>query len=96
MQDDAFEWDDAKAAANWRRHGVSFEMAREAFRDAFAVEWADLGQDTAEQRFAMLAVCEGRVLFVAYALRGERIRIISARKAVPHEQRRYHEENRGG
>ena len=42
----------------------------------------------------MLAVAEERLFFVAYTLRGERIRIISARRAEPHERRRYHEENR--
>jgi hypothetical protein len=41
MQGEEFEWDDAKAALNWLNHGVSFEMAREVFRDIFAVEWTD-------------------------------------------------------
>lgn len=94
MQDDEFEWDDGKAASNQRDHGVTFEMAREAFRDAFAVEWIDDRQDAAEPRFAMLAMVESRLLFVAYTMRGDRIRIISARKAEPQERRRYHDENR--
>jgi len=37
MRDDDFEWDRAKAAANLARHGVSFEAARLAFSDAFAI-----------------------------------------------------------
>ena len=37
---------------------------------------------------------EGRLLFVAYTMRGEKIRIITARKAEPYERRRYHEETR--
>lgn len=41
MQDDHFEWDDDKAARNWRDHAVTFAMAREAFQDPFAVEWED-------------------------------------------------------
>ena len=41
MRDDEFEWDDGKAAANWRKHGVSFEMARQSFQDGFAIEWID-------------------------------------------------------
>lgn len=93
MQDDHFEWDDDKAARNWRDHGVSFEMAREAFHDGFAVEWLDLGQDSNEERYAMIAMVEGRLFFVAYVMRGERIRIISVRKAVPFERRKYHDEN---
>jgi uncharacterized DUF497 family protein len=94
MHDDEFEWDDAKAAHNWREHGVTFEMARDAFRDAFAVEWPDDAQNAGEPRFAMLGMVEHRLLFVAYSLRKDRIRIISARKAEPHERRKYHEKNR--
>jgi uncharacterized DUF497 family protein len=94
MPDGNFEWDDDKAAQNWRDHGVSFEMAREAFMDPFAVEWVDAEQDPSEERYAMIALVESRLLFVAYAMRGERIRIISARKAEPYERRKYHDENR--
>lgn len=42
----------------------------------------------------MIATVETRLLFVGYTMRGERIRIITALKAEPHERRRYHEENR--
>ena len=94
MQDDEVEGDDAKAIRNWRSHAVSFDMARDAFRDAFAIEWSDDMQDPIERRFVMLAMVEQRVLFIAYTLRGDRIRIISARRAEPHERRRYHDENR--
>ncbi|MGD0960227.1 MAG: BrnT family toxin [Methylomonas sp.] len=38
MQDDFFEWDDAKAATNLRIHGVAFPYAVKAFRDLFAHE----------------------------------------------------------
>ena len=41
MQDAVFEWDDEKAALNWRRHGVAFSLAVLAFRDPFALEWID-------------------------------------------------------
>lgn len=94
MQDEHFEWDDDKAVQNWRDHGVSFEMARDACRDAFGVEWLDLTQDQSEERYAMIAMVEERLLFIAYVLRGDRIRIISARKAEPYERRKYHDENR--
>jgi uncharacterized protein len=94
MQDEEFEWDDAKAASNRADHGITFEMARETFKDAFAVEWVDNRHDDNEERFGLLGMVEHRLLFVSYTLRGERIRIISARKAEPHERRRYHNENR--
>ena len=41
MQDYEFEWDDDKAAANLRDHGISFEVARNAFDDIFGVEFED-------------------------------------------------------
>lgn len=94
MQDDDFAWDDDKAARNLRDHAVTFEMAREAFGDPFAIEWTDMVQDPNEERYAMIGMVENRLLFVAYTLREGRTRIISARKAEPYERRRYHEENR--
>jgi uncharacterized DUF497 family protein len=93
MKDAEFEWDDAKAARNWRKHGVSFEMAREVFKDPFAIEWTDDRHGDTEERFVTIGMVEGRLLFVASTLRVERIRIISAREAEPNERRRYHNEN---
>ena len=93
MKSDEFEWDDAKAASNRRRHKITFEQAREVFADPFIVEWIDEGQDENEQRFSALGMVENRLLFVAYAIRGSAIRIISARRAESFERRRYHEEN---
>ncbi len=94
MQDDEFEWDDVKAAINERDHHVTFKMARAAFRDALAISRVDRGHPDPEERYAWLGMVEDRLLFVSYTLRDERIRIISARKAEPHERRRYHNENR--
>ena len=93
MQDDAFEWDDVKAARNRLHHHVSFEMAREVFKDLFAVEWTDDNQDSGEDRFVTVGMADGRRLFVSHTLRGERIRIISARLAESYERRRYHNED---
>lgn len=90
MDNEGFAWDDNKAALNWRLHGVTFEMARDAFKDPFAIEWMDAAQDPNEERYAMIAMVENRLLFVAYTIREERIRIISARKAEPYERRKYH------
>jgi hypothetical protein len=93
MQNDDFEWDDSKAASNLRDHSVSFEMARRAFADVFAVERADRRQDYGENRYSITGMVEGRLLFVAYTFRENRIRIISARHAQPYERRLYHERN---
>jgi uncharacterized DUF497 family protein len=93
MGEDAFEWDDAKAAANYAKHGVSFESARDVFKDAFAIEHADDRQDYGEERWTILGMVQNRLLLVAYTMRGEKIRIISARAAEPYERREYHEQN---
>jgi uncharacterized DUF497 family protein len=90
MQDGGFEWDDTEAAANRRDHDGTFETARKVFDDPFAVEWVDKNQSAYEVRFAMVGMVEGRLVFVAYTLRNERIRIISARKPEPNERRKYH------
>jgi uncharacterized protein len=94
VRDDHFEWRDDKAASNVRKHGISFAMAREAFEDAFAISRIDRRHDDFEERFALLGMVEDQLLFVSYTLRNGRNRIISARKAEPHERRRYHNENR--
>jgi uncharacterized DUF497 family protein len=60
MNDGAFQWDDTKAAKNYAKHGVTFEAARNVFKDPFALDWADDGQDEGEQRFATLGVVECR------------------------------------
>ena len=93
MREGEFEWDDDKAAANLARHRVSFSVARQAFADVFAVEREDDTEDHGEPRFNLLGMVDGRVLFVAYTMRGDIIRIISAREAEPYERRLYREEN---
>jgi uncharacterized DUF497 family protein len=94
VRGDHFEWDDAKAAHNLGSHGVSFEAATLAFGDVFAVVREDRRQDYGEDCFILLGMAQDRVLAVAYTMRGERVRIISARLAEPRERRRYHEANR--
>ena len=91
--DDAFEWDDAKAATNHLKHGVTFETARGAFQDPSALDWADNRRDYDEERFILLGLCPTRLLYVAYTMRGRRIRIISARGATSAERRLYGDDN---
>jgi uncharacterized DUF497 family protein len=93
MENDEFEWDDAKAAANVQKHGVSFEEARGVFRDPFAVELLDDREDYGEDRYILIGMTAAGVLVVVYTMRDERNRIISARKAEPNERRFYHEQN---
>jgi uncharacterized protein len=93
MKDHDFEWDDEKAARNLARHGVSFEAARLAFDDPFAVVREDRRRDYSEDRYVLLRMVENHLLAVVHTQRDARIRIISARLAEPRERRRYHEEN---
>jgi uncharacterized DUF497 family protein len=93
MRDDAFEWDDVKAMANLARHGVAFDVARGVFRDPFAIDWLDDRQEYGEPRYATIGMAAGRLIYVAYTMRAERIRLVSARGAEPHEHRIYHEDN---
>ena len=88
-----FEWDYRKATANLARHGVSFDAAREVFKDPFAVEWLDESENYGEDRFVILGSVENRLVVVAFTMRGLAIRIVSARLAEPYERRRYYEEN---
>jgi len=90
-----FEWDDAKAEANWRAHGVAFHHAIKAFRDPFAVERIDDRLDYGEERINLIGIAEGVLLHVTYTERGERIRLISARRAERYEQDDYYRENSG-
>jgi len=88
-----FAWDNAKAARNWREHGVKFDHAATAIADAFAVDWIDDREDYGEERINLLGMCDGVLLHVTYTERGERIRIISARRAERHEQHDYYRKN---
>jgi uncharacterized protein len=84
------EFDPVKARANWRKHRVSFAHAEQALRDDAAVTVED--PDAAgEQRFVTLGMdALGRVLVVVHTPRGERTRLISARKASRGESEQYH------
>ena len=93
MQDSVFEWDDTKAATNWRDHGVTFHQAVKVFRDPFAVEWIDDREDYGEERLNVMGLYEGVLLHVTYTERDDRLRLISARRAEKHEQDRYYREN---
>jgi uncharacterized DUF497 family protein len=87
-----FEWDPAKAAANLKKHGVSFEEAVTVFADPLSLNMPDPSHSVDEQRFLLLGLSgRGRLLVVAFGERGERTRIITARKATRRERHDYEE-----
>jgi uncharacterized protein len=90
MNDDEFEWDAIKAESNLAKHGVSFAAARSVFDDTLAVERIGSVSQPDEIRYVITGMVNEIVLTVVYTERGERIRIISARKATKHEQKEYY------
>ena len=92
MGDLQFTWDPAKAAANLRKHGVSFEDASTVFRNPLAKVLPDPTHSQQEQRSLIVGhSAGGRLLLVVFTETGERIRIISARDASARERREYEE-----
>jgi uncharacterized DUF497 family protein len=86
-----YEWDSQKAAENLRKHGVDFEDAIEALEDPNRIEEIDDRYSYPEERTQVIGMARDSVLFVVVTIPDEDTsRIISARKATPHEQDRYY------
>ena len=90
-----FEWDPRKAEQNLKDHdGVSFDEATTVFPDTFSITIADPDHSDSEDRFVDIGLSHrGRLLVVSYTERGDRIRIISARRATRAERKSYEEAN---
>ena len=87
-----FDWDQAKANANSKKHGVTFEEARTVFFDEFAVQFFDEDHSSEEERFLLLGLSsDAKLLLVCHCERahGNVIRMISARKATKREAAHY-------
>ena len=88
----SFEWDEPKAKANAKKHGVSFDEAKSVFVDERAKLIEDPDHSEDEDRFVLLGLSSVlRLLLVCHCYRAEGnvIRIISARKASAHEFKSY-------
>lgn len=85
-----FEYDEAKAAENLRKHGVSFVEATTVYDDPRFITVIDEEHSSDEERYITLGLSGvGRLLMVAHTEREGRIRIISVRKATKKEQKFY-------
>jgi uncharacterized DUF497 family protein len=93
LHDINFEWDSDKAAANLRKHGVSFETACEVFFDPF-LRVEDAGVVKGERREAVIGlIVNRRVLFVVYVVQEDDvIRLVSARPATETERKLYEDQ----
>jgi uncharacterized DUF497 family protein len=89
-----FEWYPPKASSNLKKHGVSFEEACTVFGDKRLLDFPDNQHDEDERRYIGIGSSNmGRLLFVNFTTRGDRIRIISARLAERWERKEYEAAN---
>lgn len=87
-----FEWNRAKATANRRKHGVTFEEAATVFSDPLAVTFPDPDHSSGEVRWLTFGVSNRqRLLVVSHVEHDARLRIISSREATRHEHKIYQE-----
>jgi uncharacterized protein len=92
MDAPTFEWDPAKAKANVRKHGVSFEEAATTFQDPLARIHSDPDHSGRESREILIGHSSRlRLLLVAFTARRGRLRLISARELTRRERREYEE-----
>ena len=89
LQSIVFEWDSQKAAANFRKHKVKFELACEAFFDPFVcyLDEESVGSELRERLVGLTT--SWLLLCIVYVMRGDIIRIISARLATKAEREIY-------
>ena len=89
-----FEWDNNKNEINKKKHGLSFETAREVFYDEAAILFDDPDQSVEEERFLIIGMVKSsKICIVSHCYRNSDkvIRIISAREATKNEKKVYWE-----
>jgi len=85
-----FQWDEGNADKNWLRHRVTRAECEQVFFNRPLVVAEDTRHSAAEPRFYALGETDaGRTLFLVFAIRGELVRVISARDASRRERRGY-------
>lgn len=85
-----FEWDEAKAETNERKHGVAFSEALTVFADPLSLTGFDPGHSDDEDRFITMGTSvAGRLLVVSHTERDDNVRIISSREASRKERKDY-------
>jgi uncharacterized protein len=87
----AFEYDPLKAQTNWQKHGVSFAEAELVFFDPFAIHDVDPDSIDEEHFITVGMGNSGLLLVIVYTMRGDAVRLISARRATRQEAKAYEE-----
>ena len=85
----AYEWDPVKARLNSRKHGIQFADAVTALEDEYGLSMPDPSSDEEQRWITLGRDALGRLLLVVYTWRGDRLRLISARRATSRESRQY-------
>lgn len=88
-----FTWDENKNTLNKRKHKVSFTLAQRVFADEFRIEYYDEHHSDDEDRWIAVGAVQGVFLKVCFTLRGEEIRLISARRADEKDKRNYYNQS---
>jgi len=89
-----FEWDQEKARANLKKHQISFYEAATVFGDHLSITFYDPDHSADENRYVTIGLSRpGKLLIVSHTDRGDRIRIISVRKATRRERMFYEEQS---
>ena len=83
------EWDDDKNALNWKKHKIYFENAARVFLDENRIDYLDELHSDDEERWKVIGRVKN-ILVVIYTERGEKLRLISARKAEKEEEEEYY------
>ncbi len=87
---EGFDWTGGNAEKNWSRHGVAPAEAEQVFFNTPLLWGDDTMYSGVEKRFYALGQTdEGRALYVAFTLRGRRLRVVSARNMSRKERRAY-------
>ncbi len=86
-----FEWDENKNDSNKAKHKIDFNFASKVFNDKNRINWEDKRIDYDEQRFITIGKIINAIVTVVYTMRGEIIRIISARTAKKQERDLYNQ-----
>jgi uncharacterized DUF497 family protein len=85
-----FEWDEGNIKKNWERHRVSHIECEEIFFNRPIIVKKDEPHSTSEHRYFVLGKTDaGRLIFIVFTLRGNKIRIISARNMNRKERKIY-------
>jgi hypothetical protein len=88
-----YEWDDDKARINLQKHQVGFQEGATVFNDPLVATQPDPDHSSDEQRYIAIGrSVRGRILVVVFTERGDKLRLISCRKATPVERKAYEED----